>query len=334
MHKKYPHAITFPYFCSFPKDEKLNIRDAEELSKNLLRFDHWKHYEVAERMKNEREDCDPKVWCLDPQTVWIDKRAIISEGVYFFPFSSVRGVSWIGKNVVVDQGSVIDWSYIGNNVEIGIGNIFRRTHVGERCKIPYNAELIDIVIGEETNIARGVTISNFDGIEKQKTIIGARCFIGTDVNIVPEIEIGDEVRIYPKLLVASKTLIPSHAWILPKCENGRHGITIRENSSFKIPGHWRWIWTREPMPNTEKMRALLSFIGSTFADTEGMVKFLTKKRNEIGGISLCDILQAPQEALSGKKAYAGPRRFDAFERALAKLFRRAEIEFTAMTLRS
>lgn len=295
------------------------------LHKNLLRFDHWKHNELTERAKKREENYDPKISCLDPQTVWIDKRAIISEGVSFFPFSSVRGVSRIGKNVVIDQGSVIDWSYIGEGVEIGIGNILRRALVGERCKIPYDAELVDIVIGEETNIARGVTISNFDGLEKQKTIIGARCFIGTDVNIMPGIEIGDEARIYPKLLVASKTSIPPHAWILPKCENGRHGIIIRENSSFKIPGHWRWIWTREPMPNTEKMHVLLSFIGSAFDDTERVAQFLMKKRDEIGGISLRDILQAPKENLPGKNGHTGPQRFNAFERILAKLFQEEKL---------
>lgn len=311
----------------------MNAKNAVEISKNLLRFDHWKDNEIAKRVKTEKI-YDVNVSCLDPQTVWIDQRAIISEGVFFFPFSQVRGVSKIGKNVVIDHGSLIDWSLIGNDVEIGTGNILRRACVGARCKIPYDAELIDIVIGEETNIARGVTVSNFNGIEKQKTIIGARCFIGTDVNIVPEIELGDEVRVYPKLLVASKTPIPSHAWVLPKCENGRHGITIRENSSFKIPGHWRWVWTREPMPNTEKMHALLAFIGSAFTDTGKMVQFLTDMRDEIGKISLLDILQTAKKNLPGKKGHTGPQRFNAFERILAKLFQKAENQITTMALRS
>lgn len=296
----------------------MNVRNAEELHNTLLRFDVWKHNEITRRIKNGGTDYDPKILCLDPQTVWIDKRATIGEGVYFFPFSHVRGASRIGKNVIIDHGSIIDCSTIGDNTEIGIGNIIRRAMIGVCCKIPYNAELIDITIGEETNIARGVTISNFNGIEKQKTIIGARCFIGTDVNIVPEIEIGDEVRIYPKFLVQSKTPIPPHAWVLPKCENGRQGIAIRENSSFKIPGHWRWIWTREPMPNAEKMHMLLAHIGESFTDTNAMVKFLTSKRSEIEGISLLDIVQVPKEQLPGKKEYTGPRRFNRFERTLAK----------------
>lgn len=312
----------------------MNAKDAAELSKNLLRFDYWKHNEVSKRAKAGKIPYDVNVSCLDPQTTWIDQRAIISEGAYFFPFSQVRGASRIGKNVVVDHGSLIDWSLIDDNVEIGTGNIIRRACIGARCKIPYDAELIDIVIGEETNIARGVTISNFDGLEKQKTIIGARCFIGTDVNIVPEIEIGDEVRIYPKLLVASKTPIPSHACVFPKCENGRHGIMIRENSSFKIPCHWRWVWTREPMPNMEKMHALLAFIGSAFADAGEMAKFLTEKRDKMGRISLLDILQAPREKLPGKNGHTGPQRFNMFERALAKLFQEAKVPFTLMPLRS
>ena len=47
------------------------------------------------------------------------------------------------------------------------------------------------MIGAETNIGAASVTCNYDGVNKNKTRIGARCFIGSDTMFVAPVNIGD-----------------------------------------------------------------------------------------------------------------------------------------------
>ena len=53
----------------------------------------------------------------------------------------------------------------------------------------------DSEIGENTNIGCGTITVNYDGTNKHKTVIGKNSFIGSNVNLIAPITIGDNATI-------------------------------------------------------------------------------------------------------------------------------------------
>ena len=51
----------------------------------------------------------------------------------------------------------------------------------------------DCEIGENTNIGCGTITCNYDGFNKSKTIIGDKCFIGSNVNLIAPVTLGNNV---------------------------------------------------------------------------------------------------------------------------------------------
>ena len=46
-------------------------------------------------------------------------------------------------------------------------------------------------MGEKANIGAGTITCNYDGVNKHKTIIGERAFIGSNASLVAPVSIGD-----------------------------------------------------------------------------------------------------------------------------------------------
>ena len=82
-------------------------------------------------------------------------------------YSRIRGNTIILKN-----------SKIGNFVEI------KNSIVGENSKIGHLAYVGDAEIGGDCNIGAGVVFANFDGVNKHKTKIADKCFIGSNSTLV------------------------------------------------------------------------------------------------------------------------------------------------------
>lgn len=266
----------------------MNHKEAIKLCDSLLPLKSWalvtKHQPHA----------------LDPASVWIDRRAQVSPEAVLIGNVEIRGEkSIIGPRVVIEH-SVIDNSQLDSGVEVGPFNIIRRCSIGSRTKIPYQSEIADAMIGADNNIARDATFSNFDGVEKRATVMGDGCFVGTSVNINGGMEIRHEVRISPNLFIASPEPIKSHSWVVPCKHQGEHYFDELPNRSFKIPPHWVWLWTCEPMPDPEAMETLLFLLGTAFANTKDLVPFLKEKRPMLDNISFLDLLKRHRLNLTGE----------------------------------
>jgi bifunctional UDP-N-acetylglucosamine pyrophosphorylase/glucosamine-1-phosphate N-acetyltransferase len=74
---------------------------------------------------------------------------------------------------------------IGNFVEV------KKTSVGDGSKAAHLTYLGDSTIGRGVNIGCGTITCNYDGKAKHPTIIGDRCFVGSDVQFVAPVEIGE-----------------------------------------------------------------------------------------------------------------------------------------------
>ena len=76
-------------------------------------------------------------------------------------------------------------SKIGNFVEL------KNTVLGKGAKASHLTYLGDAEVGENANIGAGTVTCNYDGVKKNKTVIGKNVRIGSDSMLVAPVTIGD-----------------------------------------------------------------------------------------------------------------------------------------------
>jgi bifunctional UDP-N-acetylglucosamine pyrophosphorylase/glucosamine-1-phosphate N-acetyltransferase len=121
---------------------------------------------------------------------------------------SVIGNSTIGDRVTVKPGTIMDDAHVGAGAVIGpyshlrpgsdvgegahVGNFVetKKIKLGKGSKANHLSYLGDADIGEGVNIGAGTITCNYDGVNKNKTIIGDGAFIGSDSTLVAPIKIG------------------------------------------------------------------------------------------------------------------------------------------------
>ena len=100
--------------------------------------------------------------------------ALVCEGCSLGPFARIRPGSELAKGVKV-----------GNFVET------KKIKMGEYSKASHLAYLGDAIIGDDVNIGAGTVTCNYDGVEKHKTKIGDRAFVGTNSTLVAPLDLGE-----------------------------------------------------------------------------------------------------------------------------------------------
>ena len=147
------------------------------------------------------------VQMVAPETVFfsydtqIGKDVLIQPNTYFGPKViikngvTLRSFSYL-DNVIVSNDSVIGpYARIRDGVEIKekskIGNFveIKKSKVGKNVKISHLSYIGDSVINSDSNIGAGAITCNYDGIRKNKTIIGKNCFVGSNTSLVAPLKI-------------------------------------------------------------------------------------------------------------------------------------------------
>ena len=127
----------------------------------------------------------------------------------------------VGKNTTVKPYSVLTESQVGDSVQLGpfahirpesiledechIGNFVetKKTLVKRGAKANHLAYLGDAEVGEKSNLGAGTIICNYDGFQKQRTVIGKGVFIGSDSQLVAPVTIGDDAYVATATTVTS-----------------------------------------------------------------------------------------------------------------------------------
>lgn len=99
---------------------------------------------------------------------------VIGEGASIGPFARIRGGAELGPDV-----------HLGNFVEV------KKSRIGAGTKAGHLSYLGDAEIGSKTNIGAGTITCNYDGVNKDKTVIGDNVFIGSNASLVAPVTIGD-----------------------------------------------------------------------------------------------------------------------------------------------
>jgi bifunctional UDP-N-acetylglucosamine pyrophosphorylase / glucosamine-1-phosphate N-acetyltransferase len=100
--------------------------------------------------------------------------------------------SEVGSDVTVgpfahlrDETRVADRSHVGNFVEI------KKSSLARGVKVSHLTYLGDATIGEATNVGAGTITCNFDGKQKNETVIGRDVSIGSNTSLVAPVTVGD-----------------------------------------------------------------------------------------------------------------------------------------------
>jgi bifunctional UDP-N-acetylglucosamine pyrophosphorylase / glucosamine-1-phosphate N-acetyltransferase len=117
--------------------------------------------------------------CTIADNVLIRQNCILSEstvaaGAKIGPFAHLRPGSEIGEE-----------AHVGNFVET------KKTRLGKGAKANHLAYLGDSEVGDGTNIGAGVITCNYDGVNKNRTIIGNGVFVGSDSTLVAPVKLDD-----------------------------------------------------------------------------------------------------------------------------------------------
>src|SRR5579875_2998509 len=168
------------------------------------------------------------VTIVDPATTYIDDEVVIGPDTLILPGTMITGKTHIGTGCRIGPYSTIDSSTIGDRciirnsvleetvfedeVSIGpfshcrpgahlargvrIGNFgeVKNSYIGAETDMHHFSYIGDATVGEHVNVGAGTITCNYDGVRKNRTIIGDGAFIGSDTMLVAPVTLGDQAR--------------------------------------------------------------------------------------------------------------------------------------------
>jgi len=205
------------------------VADAVEVMGINTRVDLAIANEVL-RQEKLRELMLSGVTVMDPKTTYVDRMVEVGRDTVLYPNCTLQGRTRIGERCLIESNSKISDSIIGDEVTIcsnsviteskveegasigpfahlrplsevktkaKIGNFVevKKSVIGRGSKANHLTYIGDSTVGEEVNIGAGTITCNYDGFEKHPTIIGDRVFVGSNVELVAPVKVGDRSSI-------------------------------------------------------------------------------------------------------------------------------------------
>ena len=145
---------------------------------------------------------------IDPNTVYFSKDTKIGKNVTIEPFVVIGSKVKIKDNAKILSFSHIEGVIINENVSVGpfcrlrpgtileknskIGNFVevKKSKIKKNSKVSHLSYIGDTIIGNSANIGAGTITCNYDGVKKNKTIIGDNSFVGSNSSLVAPVKIG------------------------------------------------------------------------------------------------------------------------------------------------
>jgi len=132
----------------------------------------------------------------DSNTTYIYDDVVIGMDTVIHPNTIIKDDVVIGENCEIGPNACIrEGCRIADNVKIGDFVEIKKTSIDTGTKVPHFIYLGDCEVGKNTNIGCGTITCNYDGVNKHKTLIGDNCLIGSNVNFVAPVKIGNNSQI-------------------------------------------------------------------------------------------------------------------------------------------
>ncbi|WP_318153807.1 bifunctional UDP-N-acetylglucosamine diphosphorylase/glucosamine-1-phosphate N-acetyltransferase GlmU [Paenibacillus vietnamensis] len=202
-------------YCTEDLAEAIGVNDRIALSE-------------AERFMRERinrKHLLNGVTLIDPASTYIEAGVQIGPDTTIYPGTVLSGSTVIGEDCVIGPQADIADSKLGSSVSVKYSTV-AQSEIGDDCSVgPYanlrpnsklgtgckigdfvelkNASLDDgskvshlsyvgdAIVGKDVNIGCGAITVNYDGYNKSVTEIGDHAFVGSNVNLIAPVKIGD-----------------------------------------------------------------------------------------------------------------------------------------------
>ncbi len=210
----------------FTKKEKILVVESDEVSiMGINSMDQLHNLEREARKIIINMHVDNGVYFQDSSTAYIDEGVSIGSGTKILANTHLLGGTVIGENCTIGPNTMITDSEIGpsstvlysvvsesstkqdvqvgpyahlrpgsnlgNNVKVGAFAETKKSNIGDGSKVPHLAYVGDGELEENVNFSAGAITVNYDGENKNKTIIKEGAFIGSDVMLVAPVTIGE-----------------------------------------------------------------------------------------------------------------------------------------------
>jgi bifunctional UDP-N-acetylglucosamine pyrophosphorylase / glucosamine-1-phosphate N-acetyltransferase len=168
------------------------------------------------------------VTVVDPATTFVDVGVRIGRDTVLEPFTILRGKTAVGEDCRIGPFTEINDSTIGDGVRVEhswldgaelaagcdcgpfarlrpgtrvaegvhIGSFAElvRSSVGRGSRVPHVSYLGDTTLGEDVNVGAGTITANYDGLQKNPTVIEDGAFIGVDTMLRAPVRVGRSAR--------------------------------------------------------------------------------------------------------------------------------------------
>ena len=165
------------------------------------------------------------VTVVDPQTTWVDVQVRLGTDVVLHPGTQLHGRTTVAdgaeigpdttltdceigagatvvrthgsESVIGDGASVGPFAYLRPHARLGargkIGTFVevKNSDIGDGTKVPHLTYVGDASIGEMSNIGASSVFVNYDGVRKQRTVIGSHVRTGSDTMFIAPVRVGD-----------------------------------------------------------------------------------------------------------------------------------------------
>ena len=166
--------------------------------------------EVLNQKKLREKFIKSGVKMIGPETIFFSKDTKIGNNVTIEPYVVIGSNVKIGNNVIIKSFSHLESCKIENKVEIGpyarirpntilkegskVGNFveIKKSTLGNKSKVNHLSYVGDAQIGKSVNIGAGTITCNYDGVNKNKTKIKDKVFIGSNSSLVAPITINKD----------------------------------------------------------------------------------------------------------------------------------------------
>ena len=150
---------------------------------------------------------------LAPETVYFSKDTKIGKNVTIEPYVVLGEKVNIQNNSKIKSFSHLENVKIENNVTVGpfarlrpgtvlksgsrVGNFveIKKSNLGKNSKVNHLSYIGDANIGDEVNIGAGTITCNYDGKNKNKTIIKNKVFVGSNSSLVAPVTLNEKSTI-------------------------------------------------------------------------------------------------------------------------------------------
>jgi bifunctional UDP-N-acetylglucosamine pyrophosphorylase/glucosamine-1-phosphate N-acetyltransferase len=231
--------------------DALPLTDAEEALGINSRAELARAAAVMRRRAAERLMADG-VTLVDPDATYLDTDVQVGRDTVIEPGCVISGRSRIGERCWIRAHSVIEDAELGDDVAVGpsahlrpgtrlgasvrIGNFVevKNSRLGEGVKADHLSYIGDADVGAGASFGCGSVVVNYDGIEKHRTRVEERAFIGCNANLVAPVVIEENAFVAAGSTITEPVPKDSLAVARAKQRNVE-GWRLRRKSSGK--GH-------------------------------------------------------------------------------------------------